>query len=212
MRILKLLVLMAVFAVLPRAAQAQGGFLDFMENLSGPGPSHGFTTTWRGFCVDENNKVIPCLDDSRSGIKGVMRFETSLPYLTTGDNQRFADTPLDTRTIHAKSFGATYFVRIDPVLDIGVGIGGLFFSADDFDTVKKITFTPIDVAIVPFARTAKNPGLARLLRIEFRETLVGWSLSAREFGPNTSTYSKGTEFVRSVLVGADVGAILFKSK
>src|SRR5262245_18469917 len=95
MRILKLLVLMAVFAVLPRAAQAQGGFLDFMENLSGPGPSHGFTTTWRGFCVDENNKVIPCLDDSRSGIKGVMRFETSLPYLTTGDNQRFADTPLD---------------------------------------------------------------------------------------------------------------------
>jgi len=42
---------MAALAVLPRAAQAQGGFLDFMENLSGPGPfNYGFAFDARVAC------------------------------------------------------------------------------------------------------------------------------------------------------------------
>ena len=35
---IRLCVLVALFAALPTAARAQGGFLDFMEQLSGPGP------------------------------------------------------------------------------------------------------------------------------------------------------------------------------
>src|SRR5262245_8437620 len=66
---------------MPRAASAQGGLIDFIESLSGPGPYRGGGFVWRLACMrtadrafrgtSENPwKVASCLNDEDVRVRG----------------------------------------------------------------------------------------------------------------------------------------------
>ena len=212
MRKMRFCVLAVVLALWPAAARAQdGGFWDFLESFSGPGPAKGFTLTGRLLCIDQQKTVYwACFNDAKQDLKWILRLETTLPYMTTDDHPRFSDTPNDKRPVHIYKFGGTMYYRFHPMLDMGAGLGVYMFSGEGVTQPSRLTATPLSLVFTPFGWVRSSPTATkwgRLLRVNFSETYVMTGISPDKFS-SISSYVKGGEFVNNVSLGVDFGSFI----
>src|SRR5215470_1712626 len=118
MKLLRLMVLTAVCALLPARVFAQSDFIDWLEQLSGPGPFHGYfmSVGSRALCtLDEGDgqKIRWwCADDSSPKIRQVVNAEFA--FASSDDNRRFQDAlsePQNTLPVRATRVVANYYYR-----------------------------------------------------------------------------------------------------
>ncbi len=201
----RLIVLVGLFALCcPAGAYAQSDFLDWLDSLSGPGPFQGFTVGMRTVCARDNAGKLDtgwCIADTDPNIKTVMNVEFG--WATTGKQLRFSDAPGDA-PVHASRLNVTYMYRVSPMLDVGVGIGGLMLSGDGFTNQLHPIFTPATVTFTPFGmlRGPTSAKWGRVLRIKFSDRYIFGDLKAVDFG-SVSSYLRHGEFNPSFGIGVD---------
>jgi hypothetical protein len=206
--------LVVLLAAWPAKARAAISVLDWLEALSGPGPSHGVVFSGRVFCVDQGEVVPWCLNDvtNRNGQpRDVSSFLLiDVGFYSTGNNPRFDDTPTDTRPVHTFRLEPVYMFRLHAMLDLGMGAGLIRFSGDGFDSLTRATLTPLRMTFFPLGflpRAGTGRWWGHFLRVEFAERFVTKGLNGADFG-SPSTYSTGGEFNTSLGVGVDFGVLL----
>ena len=168
-----------VAMAMPRAASAQGGLIDFIESLSGPGPFRGGGFVLRLGCMTTTNqtsfrgtttdgwKYESCLNDEDVRVANDPRrirqvVELRGLWASTPEGKRpvlLAD-PDDTRNVDTFKLDMVATFRIAPFLDVGAG-GGLmrFTVADgvvngvsrDGTTVYRPIIVPVSITATPLA-------------------------------------------------------------
>jgi hypothetical protein len=220
MKLLRLMVLTAVCAVLPARVFAQSDFIDWLEQLSGPGPFHGYfmSVGSRAFCtLDEGDgqKIRWwCADDSSPKIRQVVNAEFA--FASSDDHSRFQDAtsePQNTLPVHATRVVANYYYRFHPMLDLGVGAGVIVFSGDDFTNQVHPILTPLTLTFTPFGflHGEKDVRWGRVFRVIYSERYILGDIRAADFHSFASTYLKQGEFNRNVSLSLDFWPILFKN-
>jgi len=216
MKSLRCLVFLVVF-VWPAAARAQGGFWDFVEGGSGPGPFHGYTGEVRLTCVREVPPVAPatipthpvkqCLGDLDTDIKAVVNF--SVGRYSSGDNPRFTSAPNDTATINMTKVESTFMYRVNPMLDVGVGGAFIQLSGSGFSSQPHPAITAISVTFTPLAYLqGTRAKWGRFLRFNFSDRVVFGEINAVDFN-SPAVYRKGAEFQRDFSWGLDFGSLIW---
>jgi len=191
----------------PAAARADSGFLEWIDSFSGPGPFWGASYETRVFCVAKDHTIGKCVSDVRSPdpmkeIQWVVSAEGG--FYSSGDNQRFADTPSDTRSVHLVSLVPKVMYRVRPWLDVGGGIGLMALSGDGFDVVTRAQ-VPFSASITPLAfLTGPTERWGRFFRVHLSEIYVAKGLSGADLN-SPSTYSKGGEFHKAIAFVFDFG-------
>ena len=208
----RLAVLLVACALWPASARAQSDFIDWLAEFSGPGPFQGFTVSTRTICARDNAGTLEtrwCINDTDPNIKTVMNVEFG--WGTTGSQARFTDTPADIGVIHASRVNVTYMYRVGPMLDVGVGVGALFFSGDGFSTQAHPIFTPATVTFTPLGvlRGPTSSKWGRVLRIKFSDRYVFGDLKAADFR-SPSAYLRRGEFNPGFGIGLDFWSFLSK--
>jgi hypothetical protein len=167
---LRLWLVVAALAGFPGAAYAQGGFLDFMENLSGPGPyNYGFAADVRAVC--RTSYVSNAPDAVKDDVTGLSMKTEWVPSWRSGSDKRnlfpcltkpktvqsyielrygratsdvrplFVDQPTQLiGQIAATTVQAFVMKQLDPSLSLGVGGGGLWITGS---TIQGTVFRPI---------------------------------------------------------------------
>ncbi len=206
---MKRVVLIGVLALCalarPANAFAQGDFLDWLEQFSGPGPFHGVTIGTRVVCVRDNAGTLEhglCFNDTDPNIKTVMNVEFG--FATSGSQARFPDTPNDVGVVHASRLNVTYMYRVSPMLDVGIGIGALTFSGDSFENQVHPILTPFAVTFTPLGMLhgPKSVKWGRVLRVKFADRYVFSDIRAVDFH-SASSYLKHGEFNPGFGIGVD---------
>jgi hypothetical protein len=213
----RLITLVVAFALLwPAAARAQGDVLDWLGQLSGPGPYKSYPNPWphsffvRLFCVTEANgrhDVDTCIDDTDENIKIVVDADYGF---TTSRNSRFNDVaaalePFNDSLINVNLFDVNYSYRISPMLDVGIGVGTMIFSGDGFNNLTRVTLTPFRISFVPLGYFSGKTGQkwGRVLRIKYSNRRIIGDLSAADFGSTKSTFVTHGEFNQAVEISLD---------
>jgi len=213
MKNLRFLVFLVIFGVWPAAAHAQGGFWDYVEGGSGPGPFHGYTAVIRALCVRQTMNpagqfAFPrgkCFSDIDDNIKAVLN--VNVGWYSSGENPRFTNTPTDTDTINMTRVGSTFMYRVHPVIDVGLGGGVIVLSGSGFTTQWHPEITAISVTLTPFGFLSDGPKarkFKRFLRFNFSDRVVFREINSVDFGL-PPTYLKGAEFQRDFSWGLDLG-------
>jgi hypothetical protein len=205
--------LVGLFALAPGIANAQEGWWEWLEKLSGPGPYHGYGVELRAFCVQPDGTLLPCLSDHSPEIRHLVLLRVS--HLWSGDKPRFSDTPTDRGQVNVTRVEPEYMYRMHPSLDLGVGVGFMRFSGSGFDPIYRLTLTP-QASFVPFALTQSSATRrwARVLRLRFSATYVTKGFKGADFGNLTTDFFKSGEFLWNgagrgfpILIAFDFGEV-----
>lgn len=220
---IRLLLLLGVFAMWPSTASAQRGFWDWIEGLSGPGPFHGYSFGYRLFCTKEFDgrdqrlyNVDPrCFNDGDPNIRQMI--DIRFGRFSSNDNPRFASTPSDPqpdrREVELFKLEPSAAVRLNPMLDVGIGLGFVRFSGEGFESFWRTTLTPLKVSIAPLAlRVPPNVRgkWSRLIKLHYDVTYFPEGFTGADFGNTKTTYSTASDWARSFGVELDFG-VLFSS-
>jgi hypothetical protein len=207
-----------VCVVWPATARAQSDFLDWLQPGSGPGPfrSYGRGVFVRLLCVTEPERarydVTSCIADTNDNIKVVV--EAQYAFTPSVGNPRFNDPaallePQNSLPLNIQRFDVNYSYRVSPMLDIGVGIGAYIYSGEGFEKQTHLTFTPIQMSLVPLGflqgETSKKWG--RVLRIKYANHRLVGDYFGSDFG-SKSTYLTRGEFSQSIIFSADFYAFI----
>jgi hypothetical protein len=199
-------------------AFAQGEFLDWLESLSGPGPFHGYfqSVNARVFCTvsDGGTQIAKwCLDDTSEKIKTVMTAEFA--YASSDGNPRFADAttePQNSLPVHATRVMANYQYRFHPMIDLGVGVGAIVFSGDDFTNQMHPILTPLTMTFTPLAFLKGDKAKwGRVLRIKYSERYILGDIRAQDFHSLVSKYVKNGEWNTGISFGVDFWPFLVRN-
>jgi hypothetical protein len=218
----QLIVLVSLFAMWPAGAYAQSDILDWVAELSGPGPFNGHlqTVNIRFMCVKNTgggtHDVTSCVSDTDEKIKFVL--DVNFGLAASDSNLRFKDVspqaPLNALPVREFRIGATYSYRVSPMLDVGAGAGAMIFTGDGFTNQTHPFVTPLAVSWVPFGlvRDPKHPTRlkwGRVLRVRFSERYILGDINAvQDFNALTSTYVKSGEFNANLGLGLDFWSFL----
>jgi hypothetical protein len=208
-------VFLVICGVWPAAAHAQGGFWDYIEGGSGPGPFAGYTGVIRLRCIKQETntqgKIIyprrRCSSDIDDNIRAV--WNLNVGWYSSGDNPRFTNTPTVNDTIDMTRVGSTFMYRVHPVIDVGVGGGVIALSGSGFKTQWHPEITAISVTFTPLGFLPDGPRarkLKRFLRFNFSDRVVFRPIDSVDFGL-PATYLKGAEFQRDFSWGLDLGSL-----
>jgi hypothetical protein len=178
-RLRRLVFLAAVTTILmPRAASAQGGLIDFIESLSGPGPFRGggfvlrlgcmttddasfrgtATTGWKyGSCL--NDEDVRVANDTRR-IRQIVELRGLWASTPEGKRPILLADPDDTRNVDTFKLDMVATFRIAPFLDVGAGGGLMRFTVADGvvngvsregTTVYRPIIVPVSITATPMA-------------------------------------------------------------
>jgi hypothetical protein len=224
------LAIVAVLAAWPSAAYAESDILAWFEQLSGPGPfrqkypivsgigfrvlcgskseggAHGY---WERYGADRDN-TRPCLE-STSDVKWYIYAHYS--YLTTGDRSQFNETVQ--RAINAHTVNVYARLRVNPAVDLGMGVGGTYFTdgrgAGSFNAIGDFTLTPVSLQVRPFQFFRDNR-FTRSIAVEYNQAIRYKSLTSVDFGGAAGGYSAGTELNARTTIVVDFGPLFFSKK
>jgi hypothetical protein len=199
----------------PRVAHAQdGGLMEWLQKMSGPGHFLGGGGYIRYLCFDKDGEALPlCFrPENSSETPGDVRhiLEFSAAFSTTGHKARFQEVPNDTANdpnatdpIHLWHFAWRYYYRVQRAVDVGVGIDLRRYSGEGFVPLIMWNYTPASVVITPFDFTARpNPSpWRRFAKLHIEETHVG-AISAARFN-NSASYRTDGEFLTGISVELD---------
>jgi hypothetical protein len=219
---MKRIVLIGVVALCalmrPVSAFAQTDFLDWLEGLSGPGPFHGYfmSANSRVFCtLNDGGTTKPgwCFDDTSQKIRTVMTAEFA--WASSDSNTRFADASAEaqnTLPVHATRVLVNYYYRFHPMVDLGIGVGAIVFSGDDFTNQTHPVLTPLALTFTPlgFLHDKDNAKWGRLIRIKYSERYILGDIRATDFHSLVSTYLKHGEFNRGISLAVDFWPFLVR--
>jgi hypothetical protein len=196
----------------PAHAYAQADFFDWLEQLSGPGPFHGYfrSVNSRVLCTHEEVGAQRvdwwCGNDTDRNIRHVVSAEVAWP--DSDSNRRFDDAtsePQNNGTVRATRVMITYQYRFHPMVDMGLGIGSLVFSGSDFTNQVHPVISPLTLTFTPFAfmhgETSAKWG--RLIRVEYAERLILGDIRAQDFNSLKSTYFKQGEWNSGISLSVD---------
>ena len=133
-------------------------------------------------------------------------------YYTSGDKPRFADTPLDTRTVNLWRIHATYFYRVSPLLDLGAGAGVDDLHWRGLRQPEPLRHNTPLAGLHPAGFHPQQPKATkwgRLVRVNFSESYVPGDIKASDFN-STSSYATHGEFNRKFGIGVDIGPFISK--
>jgi len=196
------------------ARAEDGGWIEWLEKMSGPGPFWGFGGYARVYCVNKDHEgVWFCWRPQENARPEHERhiLEIGAGYFKTFDGKpRFYDTPNDTRRIQMVRLEGRYYYRFHKALDAGVGFGMRRYSGDDnsgdFTPFTRWNVTPASIVFVPLALAQRddqpiNPWL-RLVKLHLEETYIG-GISGADF-KSASNYKTKGEFLGSLAVEFDL--------
>jgi hypothetical protein len=199
----RLVVLLGVMTLWPSAAYAS--FWAWLEELSGPGPFHGWVVATPVLCTSDG-ELVSCRARSDSH-RPKRLLVLSVGKLGSGDNPRFNDEPKtpDRREVKVLQTSVTYMYRLHPTVDVGFGAGTLRFSGDAFDPLWRFTLVPTSVSVRPLAlvKEWKYKWWAYVVRGEVETSFVTKGYNALDFGNSTSTFSSGPEFLTRAAIVLD---------
>ncbi len=214
----RLAVLIVWFATWPAGAFAQGDFIDYLNQFSGPGPFYGHiqSLNLRLLCMkdvgNDSHDFDSCISDTDEKIRTVIDMNFGLA--ASGDNRRFSDAPpqdpLNTLPVRSFRVGATYSYRVSPMLDVGAGGGIMVLTGDGFENQTHPFFTPFTVSFVPlgFMRNGAWLKWGRVLRIRYSGRYVLGELNAAKDFHAQSNYLKEGEFNQGFNIGFDFWSFL----
>lgn len=186
-------------------------FWAWLEQLSGPGPFHGWVVSAPLFCVNDQ-AVVPC-----SGLRsaGHQRVVLTIGRFSSGDHLRFKDlpdTPENRESVHVLVIGGTYMFRVHPAVEVGPGVGLMHFSGNGFDGFNRLTLTPVKVSVMPlrFVPAWKGRRWSEVLRLEVEDMLVTKGFKGADFGNTSTGFSAGREFLTRAGLVVDVGALFWR--
>jgi hypothetical protein len=209
-----LIVLVALCALArPATAFAEIGFIDWLEQFSGPGPFHSYLRSIgaRVLCTydeGDTHRAGTCLSDVDPKIKTVLTVQYA--WASSHDNARFETVDPNNRTpVNTSRVLVNYYYRFSPMLDVGVGGGAFIFTGDGFDNQAHAVLTPIALTFTPlgFLHGEKSAKWGRLVRVKFDEKYVVGDISSLDFH-SPAGYLKHGEMNRGVSVGLDFWSFL----
>ena len=192
-RVLRVLCLMViVLACGWKPAEARNPFLDWMEELSGPGPFRG----WGGFVATI------CFGGERFPGRYSEDIKKPCAYfdfrkLEAEENDNFLEFGEVGAT--AYDFGATW--QLYRPIELGVGMGFVRFAANDVSTTR-MTLTAPRLVIKPLLLIPGSSGWGKwttILKLYARENIILGNLQATDFGvaPGRSTFNVDNDKVTS---------------
>ena len=213
---IRTLMLLGAFALWPSVASAQWGWLEFLEELSGPGPFKGYTVGLRLVCTraDDRGTLSTsawglCLSDNDPRFRQLVELRGAYLWTGEGDRPRFEDAPADKRAVKAFRLESTAAVRLSPMLDIGAGVGFVRFWGEGFDPLWRPSLIPISVTFTPFAigvnPNAAGSALKRAFKIRLEEKYFPIGFTGADFGHPESSYTTDGDWVFSAGLVVDVG-------
>jgi hypothetical protein len=182
---LRVLLLVCVCALLPTAARADdGGFLEWLEKMSGP-KLVGIGTDFHLFCLDKENKAVNC--ERFFGFK-------SMPVPMEEIKHQ-----LDVRVALYWKYGERFSDFATNWLEVGFGAGYMPFFGDGFDLFSRGIITPMSITIVPI-----NYKALKGLTFRADNSYLTGGINGANFGNAVTKYSTGGEWNTSVSIGYDV--------
>jgi hypothetical protein len=229
-------IVFACILIPARSAEAQGGLMEWLERLSGPGHFEGLTVPVKLFCyglhkassdaddpqtAEERKNLGPpafrfqpgCGRTYRGLVRMDIGFEASWMF---GDNTLQYDpsvSPDNTDTVNAQIYAGTFDVGVHRALEVGLGVGVMRFSGLPvssfnrmFLQIGRITWKPL--AMFP-ADTPRGRYFQEFLQVRFIGRWMPDGFDAEDFGAIPGTFESGPEIQSGVAVGVDFFA-LFK--
>ena len=216
----RLVVLLGIITLWPTAAYAAAGWWAWLEELSGPGPFHGFVLSGPILC-ERDGKLVQCWRPIPPGtseaeaetLRPKRLVVLSVGSLGSGDNVRFKDeqdTP-DRREVNVLQISGLYMFRLHRALDAGFGAGVMRFSGDGFDSFLRWTLIPASFSFRPLAVAdrLKDRWFAHFVRLELETSFVTEGFTAAQFGNSTSKFSAGRELLTRGALVFDLGSIIW---
>ena len=218
MRNARLLIIVALFALWPSDAHAGRGFWGWLEELSGPGPFKGNAPVLSVpiTCVrDDHLKLMNCYSRSDKHIRQILAVKYG-SFASDDDQPRFKDLPAtdadNLGEVHVQALSALYLFRVHPAVDVGPGAGFLRLSGSGFGAFYKLTLTPVNVSVSPFALKPSwhYNKYAHILRIEVDTSFVPQGFKGRDFGNDRTRFDSGPEFLTRIATVIDLSALISK--
>jgi len=225
-----ILIVFAFVCVSARPAEAQGVFIEWLERLSGPGPSKGIgvhvtfrcfgvRTTERGAADDVAAAGTPrfftdlgCARSARTRFRVAFGVQASW---ASGDNNLDYDAsvPADEReTVKMSTYVGTVDVGVHPGVEVGVGAGFVRFSDLPVDSFTRVTVQPVRVIWKPLVTFEGGGNLYRreALQLRFIATMFPGGFDAEDFGAIPGTFESRKEIQGSFSILVDLLALVAK--
>jgi hypothetical protein len=208
-------ILLCACLLCPAAARAQdGGFLEWLQKMSGPGPFKGYGAFVRVYCVDKDDHGAwfcfgPADSEDRAGDERHI-FALGVSWLKSfKDEPRFFDvqnTAVDPHAFDQISvwrFEPRYYYRFHRALDAGVGFGARRYSGEGFSSFTQWSITPASIVFTPGGAPSSSESHRwwRLVKLHLDESWID-HISAKDFG-SPSIYEKDLEFLTSFSIELD---------
>jgi hypothetical protein len=197
---------------LPTAARAQSDIIDWLANLSGPGPfnnkGRGYESNvvcypvksdcWTNDGIDLQDDKKPEGDRHRNNAKLVVRIGYS--YAWTGSQQLFQDDTTDVRDVKEQIISTSIMYRANPVVDVGAGLDFMRFSSDQGAAFGfwRTGWVPAKLSVTPLGLIDAKDGRARFTRRLFHLNLEAiWihdGFSGADFNNTKTKFSVGNEY------------------
>jgi hypothetical protein len=203
----RLIALVALFATWPLGAYAQSDVIDWLNQLSGPGPFHdkakGFDlNVWcypfkAASCY--SNDGIDVIDNSgKSDAKWILTVGTS--FASTGSQPLFKDDPTDVRDVLERTISTMVMYRANRVVDAGLGARFIRFSSDEGASFSfwRVGLVPARLRVTPFGLLNVTSGRAsyvrRLIHLEVEAIWLHEGFSGADFNNTKTKFSVGNEY------------------
>ncbi len=224
----QLIVLVALFAMWPARVYAQSDILDWLAELSGPGPFHAKNlitlraAELRVWCFHKSGvqamalgkHVASCLldDEDEKNTRALVTFGYSLA--ESGSQPLFRDDPNDVRNVHQSTFSVMLMYRADRIVDVGGGVQWKRFSTDEGNSFSfwRVGLTPARVTLTPFraipTTSSSWQSVERLVHFQFEEDWLPQGFTGADFNNRTTRFNVGAEFQSRVSVLFDIGSFI----
>jgi len=215
-------------------AEAQAGFIRWLEKLSGPGPFYGGGFELYGFCYGKkkDDSIAPDFTgDALSASKPQWFFDVNCgkanrtsKRLTVGvqfsklwgDNnlQYDASVPEEQRdTVAATIFLGSADFGVDRALDVGAGLGFIHFTNTPPGGFSRVLVEPLRVTWKPLTMRRATASAADLYQREWLQfrlvmTVLPGGFDAEDFGAIPGSYSSGTEVQANLYIIVNVTNLL----
>jgi hypothetical protein len=220
-------VLALAWTIVPaRPAEAQAGFIRWLEKLSGPGPFVGAGFELYGYCygVKKEDPTSPdpsaespanreffwdvnCGRAARNSQR--LTFGVQFSRLWGNNNLQYdeAAVPADQRdTVGATVFLGSADLGVVNALDVGAGIGFIHFTGTPPGSFTKLAFEPLRVTWKPLVsrpsrlQSAEQAYQREWLQLRLVMTVIPGGFDAEDFGAIPGSYSSGTEVQANLYV------------
>ncbi|MDQ3348376.1 MAG: hypothetical protein M3545_10460 [Acidobacteriota bacterium] len=194
---------------LPRTAGA--GILSWLDQLSGPGPFIVFDASRGVWCSKKPSPSVnreTTMAAGRWGCQSTVSLEErNLTWYLTGGAGFALDNPLDYGTGNDKppvrivKLGTSLDYTIHPLLDIGAGVGVLYFNGPRFPNFARLYVEPLRLGFRPFLLGSGDRLTPRQNRLGAFVVYANWNivtgtLEGRTFGAPSDPFRARNELDR----------------